>query len=396
MNVKYNSEKSKKTKKIKSFNLLSKPIKRNKSLHKINNSEKENINSINIKNIIEDKKIEKSEINKSDLNLIFYKDLSNDSFVDDFFSSINDTFAIFNSFNNILYLVYANIEKSIVSYDLKHFQKICEIKNAHNKYITNFKHIFESKKKRDIIMSVSAIDNNLKLWNINNWECFLEIKNVNKIGALFSASFLFEKNDIFILTSNYNFFKKKEPIKIFNLKAENIFEIKFEFSIINIDCYYENENDFNKIYIIINAQNKIYSYDYSNKKIYNKYGKNKNSYFSTIVHNNNNINSKLIASNYNGLIEIYDFNSGKELNEIDINFKGLYGICLWNEDILLMACTDNTIKIINLKEKKVINCLHGHNKYVTTLKKIYIPNVGNFLISQGITADEIKLWKSNY
>ena len=63
MNVKYNSEKSKKTKKIKSFNLLSKPIKRNKSLHKINNSEKENINSINIKNIIEDKKIEKSEIN---------------------------------------------------------------------------------------------------------------------------------------------------------------------------------------------------------------------------------------------------------------------------------------------------------------------------------------------
>ena len=56
-------------------------------------------------------------------------------------------------------------------------------------------------------------------------------------------------------------------------------------------------------------------------------------------------------------------------------------------------------KVINSfakKEKKVINCLHGHNKYVTTLKKIYIPNVGNFMISQGITADEIKLWKSNY
>ena len=41
MNVKYNSEKSKKTKKIKSFNILSKPTKRNKSLHKIYNSEKE-------------------------------------------------------------------------------------------------------------------------------------------------------------------------------------------------------------------------------------------------------------------------------------------------------------------------------------------------------------------
>ena len=394
MNVKYNSEKSKKTKKINSFNLLSKPTKRNKSLHKIHNSEKENINSINIKNIKDDKNIEKIQLNKSDLNLVFYKDLSQDSFVDDFFSSINDTFTIFNSFNNILYLVYANIEKSIISYDLKNFQKICEIKNAHNKYITNFKHIFEKKKKRDIIMSVSAIDNNLKLWNINNWECFLEIKNVNKIGALFSASFLLEKNDILILTSNYNFFKKKEPIKIFNLNAENIFEIKFEFSIIHIDCYYEKGNNFSKIYIIINAQNKIYSYDYSNKKIFNKYGKNRSSYFSVIVHNNN-INTKLIASNYNGFIEIYDFYSGQELNEIDINFKGLYGICLWDEDIILTACTDNTIKIINIKEKRIINSLHGHNKYVTTIKKIYIPDIGNCLISQGITSDEIKLWKTS-
>ena len=49
-----------------------------------------------------------------------------------------------------------------------------EIKNCHNKYITNFRHIFDKKEKRDIIMSVSAIDNNLKLWNVNKWDCFLE------------------------------------------------------------------------------------------------------------------------------------------------------------------------------------------------------------------------------
>ena len=281
MNVKYNSEKSKKTKKIKSFNLLAKPKKRNKSLHKIYNSEKENINSINIKDNIEKKENEKFLVKNTDLNLNFYKDLSNESFVDDFFSSINDTFTIFKSINSILYLVFASIEKSIISYDLKNFQKICEIKHAHNKYITNFRHIFDKKEKRDIIMSVSAIDNNLKLWNVNKWDCFLEIKNVNEKGALFSASFLSEKNEIFILTSNYNFFKKKEPIKLFNLNQEKIFEIKIDLSIIYLDCYYEN--DFNNIYIIINAQNKIISYDYSNNKIYNKYGKNKSSYFSIII-----------------------------------------------------------------------------------------------------------------
>ena len=393
MNVKYNSEKSKRIKKIKSFNFLAKPTKRNKSLHKIYNSEKENINSINIKENIEKKEKGKILVKNTDLNLNFYKDLSNESFVDDFFSSINDTFTIFNSINDILYLVFASIEKSIISYDLKNFQKICEVKHAHNKYITNFRHIFDKKEKRDIIMSVSAIDNNLKLWNVNKWDCFLEIKNVNEKGALFSASFLSEKNEIFILTSNYNFFKKKEPIKLFNLNQEKIFEIKIDLSIIYIDCYYEN--DFNNIFIIINAQNKIISYDYPNNRIYNKYGKNKSSYFSIIIHDNKK-ESKLFASNFEGSIEIYGFHSGKLLNEIDINFKGFYGLCLWNENNLLVACCDNTIKIINLEEKKLKKCLYGHGNYVTTLKKIYINNLGECLISQGITSDTIKLWKMDY
>jgi len=392
MNVKYNSEKSKKTKKIKSFNILSKPTKRNKSLHKIYNSEKENINSINIKDKIEKKENEKILVKNSDINLCFYKDLSK-SFVDDFFSSINDTFTIFNSINNILYLIFASIEKSIIAYDLKNFQKICELKNAHNKYITNFRYIFDKNEKKDIIMSVSAIDNNLKLWNVSKWNCFLEIKNVNEKGALFSASFLLESNNIFILTSNYNFFKKKEPIKLFNLKKEKIFEIKIDLSIIYIDCYYEN--DYNDIFIIINGQNKIFSYDYTNKKLYNKYGKNKCSYFSIFVQDNKK-DSKLFASNFDGSIEIYGFHSGQLLNEININFKGFYGLCLWNENNLLVACCDNAIKIINLKEKKLKKCLYGHSNYVTTLKKIYIHNLGECLISQGITSDTIKLWKIDY
>jgi WD40 repeat protein len=392
MNVKYNSEKSKKTKKIKSFNILSKPTKRNKSLHKIYNSEKENINSINIKDNIEKKENEKILVKNSDINLCFYKDLSK-SFVDDFFSSINDTFTIFNSINNILYLIFASIEKSIIAYYLKNFQKICELKNAHNKYITNFRHIFDKNEKKDIIMSVSAIDNNLKLWNVSKWNCFLEIKNANEKGALFSASFLLENNNIFILTSNYNFFKKKEPIKLFNLKQEKIFEIKIDLSIIYIDCYYEN--DYNDIFIIINGQNKIFSYDYTNKKIYNKYGKNKCSYFSIFVQDNKK-DSKLFASNFDGSIEIYEFHSGQQLNEININFKGFYGLCLWNENNLLVACCDNAIKIINLKEKKLKKCLYGHSNYVTTLKKIYIHNLGECLISQGITSDTIKLWKIDY
>ena len=387
MNVKYNSEKPKKAKIIKIFNLSSKPIKRHNSLHKIYSSEKENINIINIKN---DVKEEKNELKNKELDFIFYKDLTNQSFADDFFSSFDNTFIVFTSINNIIYLIYASAEKSIISYDLKNYQKISEIKSAHDKYITNFRHIYDKKNKRDIIMSVSALDNNLKIWNIYNWDCILELKNVNRTGVLYSSSFLYENENIYIITSNSNLLKRKEPIKIFNMSKEKLYEIKLDYSINFIDCYYENI--LNQIYIIICTEKNVVSYDYKNKKIYNKYGKEKGSYYSIIVHKSNN-NIELIASNFNGIIEIYDFNSGIELTEIKINnSKGFFGICLWDKHNLLVASGDNTIKLINLEKRKLEKCLYGHSNYVTTIKKIYITKFGDCLISQGISSDSIKLW----
>ena len=394
MNVKYNSEKPKKTKKIKLFNLSTNITKRHKSLHKYSNTEKENINTINIKYNIEKEK-EKNIIIQKELDFTFFRDLSAESFSDDFFSSYDNTFTVFKSINDIIYLVFACENKSIISYDLKNYQKISEIKNAHNKYITNFRHFFDKKNKRDLVMSVSSMDNNLKIWNIYNWDCILEIKNVNRIGVLYSASFLLENNDIYILTSNSDLLKRKDPIKIFNMKAEKIYEIKIEYSVNFIDCYYENKNIVNNIYIIIGTQHNIISYDYTNNKIYNKYGKIRGSYYSIIIYNNKNDNkiTQLIASNFNEIIEIYDFHTSKQIYEIHIkNSLGLFGICLWDENNLLVACCDTTIKIINLKERKLKKCLYGHNNYVTTIKKVYIPNIGDCLISQGITTDSIKLW----
>ena len=55
---------------------------------------------------------------------------------------IDNTFSVFNSNNNILYLIYATKNKSIICYNLNKFIKINEIKNAHSEYITNFRHIF--------------------------------------------------------------------------------------------------------------------------------------------------------------------------------------------------------------------------------------------------------------
>ena len=51
---------------------------------------------------------------------------------------------MFKSINtfDILYLIYTNENKSILFFDLINNKKIIEIKNAHNKFITNFRYLF--------------------------------------------------------------------------------------------------------------------------------------------------------------------------------------------------------------------------------------------------------------
>ena len=74
-------------------------------------------------------------------------------------SHISNGLCIFTSINDILYLIYSTMTKSIIAYDLNNNQKICEIKNAHEDYITSFRHILDKNKKRDLIISVSFARN---------------------------------------------------------------------------------------------------------------------------------------------------------------------------------------------------------------------------------------------
>ena len=116
----------------------------------------------------------------------YISDLANDSYVN---LGSNNTFTVFKSINEILYLIYSNKNKSIICYDLNQQKKIAEIKKSHNEFITNFRYYYDHIKNRDIIMSISCEDNNLRLWDIKNWECILNIKRAYKDGYLFSACF---------------------------------------------------------------------------------------------------------------------------------------------------------------------------------------------------------------
>ena len=160
------------------------------------------------------------------------------------------------------------------------------------KYITNFRYYLDSINKRDLILSISGEDNNLKLWNIN-FECLLNIKNINKMGYLISSTFLNHNNDIYLITSNCNWITKPD--------------------FIIIDIYYDIELSTN--YIITGNRGYIQSYDFNNNNIYHKYEDNDiindiQSHCSLIINDKEEI-IKLIESCYDGNIRIWNFHLGE-------------------------------------------------------------------------------------
>ena len=182
----------------------------NKQPIKEEKEEKENKKIVNL-----------NEQNEMNLNIHFLKDIIIDSIHCS--SWIYNTFCIFKDINNILFLVYANYNNSIISYNLIDEKKVNEIKRAHKSSITNFRFYLDKNNNRDLLISISGDDLNIKLWNFNNFECLLNLRNKYSCGWIYS-SFIFNiENNIVIITSNCNYEGNKVgPIKLFDLSGKNI------------------------------------------------------------------------------------------------------------------------------------------------------------------------------
>ena len=203
-----------------------------------------------------------TNINPNINEIKFLRDIDNDSYA---LFGLNNSLCIFKAINNILHLIYTNINNSIISYNLIQNTKINEIKNAHDEDITNFRHYLDKNNKIDLILSLSSVDNNIKVWNTNNWLCIVNIQNINNDGILKSSCFLFNNNQIYIITSNSNSnnYANLEPIKIFDLNGNKIKELNnSNDDTIFIDTYYDNN------YIITGNNGYIKSYNYNDNNIY--------------------------------------------------------------------------------------------------------------------------------
>ena len=321
----------------------------------------------------------------SPLKVQYLDDITKDSFS---YFYLDNTFTVFNSVDNILYLIYASKNRSIIAYNLIENKRIIEIKNAHNELIVNFRYYFDKPNKTDLVISISY-DNNIKLWNINRWECLCDFKDINKNGYLLSACFLNDKNNYYIITSNYS--DNSELLKVFDIKGEKIKDISYSGDDTSfIDTYYDDK--IKKHYIITGNIGYVKSYNYDDNILYRIYGDNDMEDHCCIIINSTKEIIKMIESSGDGTIRIWNFHSGELLRQINVAKKRLFGMCFWNEEYLFVGCEDKTIKLIELKSGDVINNLIGKNKAVLTIKKLVHPKYGKCLLSQGYKDNQIKLW----
>ena len=350
------------------------------------------------------KNINKSNIKKDNSNpnkeILFtsnpkYLSFFTNIITDCYYNYFDNTFCIFNSINKILCLIYLiknDKINSIVCFNILENKKMIEIRKAHSELITNLRHYLDELNKRDLMISISSKNNNIKLWNINTFECILNLENINKKGLLFSACFFKEENKIYLISGNY-LYGDPEQIKVYDINNSNkIKEISdSKENVVFIDTYYDKKDGIN--YIVSANKGNIKSYNYKENKPYHIYDNKDNRNHNSLIVTENEGIIKLNESSATGRIRIWNFHTGNIIATIMIYRYGeIYGLCIWNSEFLVAGCSDKKIKIVNFNRKRIYNELSGHNNDVLTVKKIIHPKYGECLISN---SDEIKLWKIN-
>ena len=322
-------------------------------------------------------------------NLKELTNITKDSYSDDV---SDNTFTVFKSIHDYIFLIYSTKHKSIICFNILEEKKIIEIKNAHKEFITNFRHYIDQKNKRDLVLTISCSDRNIKIWDSLHWDCILDLKHLYHEGFIYSSAFLEYCDNIYIVTTNYNYYNSPGFVEIYDLNKNLLKKLNNSNENTSyIDTYNERINS-KYHYIITGNSNRVVAYIYETNTIFKQYKDNyNNNHLSIILHQCDDC-LKLIESCYDGNIRIWNFYTGALIIKIQIGNNWLYGVCVWNDSFLFVGCSDKTIKLMELKEGFIAKNMKGHNNSVLTLKKLDHPKYGNCLISQGYNEDQIKIW----
>ena len=302
----------------------------------------------------------------------------------------DNNFAVFESLNGEILLVYGIMYYTIHIYDIEKDCIVKIIKDAHKAQITNFRHIRDNIFKKDLLLTVADSIKNIKVWSIQTGTCILNIEKVYNDGFIFSACFLLDEiNKMnYVISINYDF----EPLKIYDFEGNMIRNINnYDDKSYIVDSYFHP--NLKKYFIIVGNEHYIKSYNFHDSTLFKKYYDNSiilHMYFTFLYKDQKLF---LIEADMEGFVRIWNFDNALLIKKILVREKlKLRGICLWNENYLIVGASDKYIKIIDLINNRIENL--KCTELLCTIKKISSKNLGECLLAQGRSnSGVIKLYK---
>ena len=296
------------------------------------------------------------------------------------YCSATQMFCAFKSLKGDSLSAWVTKDNTIELYDLEKDALIKSVKDAHTKDIHSCRHFIDIKNNQDLLITCSY-DKSIRVWDIEKLEKpLIDIQNAHSNGFIFTSCILSHEK----MPENYIISgADDESIKIFDFTGKFLDKnVKVSDYVNLLDVYYYKRE---KKFCIINANSHdIRIYNFDDLKIYKTYiEKNSSSHAHVIIYEDEKEDKvHLIDSDMKGFIHIWDFDTEECLKTIFLQTI-INGICFWNEQYIACTGRDKKIKIVDIKEAKIVRLIAGHEKETISVQKVNIPKYGDCLVSHG-------------
>lgn len=334
-------------------------------------------------------RIKKNNFITNPLKMKFRKDIS-DKLQKNY--TIDSVFCAFTTYDGISYVAWGSPSYTLDIYDLMQ-NKIIKSIAGFNSHIHITRHFFDKISKKDYLLT-TTLSKSCKIFDCKDFSNILTLKDCHNSTYMYSGLIIFDNlspKDPFIVTSAPN-----EDLKVWNFdkKVVNTINTKKDYTYF-LNVWYDDRNNENKIFII-NANGKdVKIYNYRTGELYKTFLTSEPG-TSSIWHMSacmKIIEEKphLFESDGNGNFNIWDIDTGLVKKKTSIKNCCLRGICIWNDEYVIVAASDKCVKVINYNTGIVEGQIEGHVNVVCTVTKILHPVLGESILTGGIDG-KIKLY----
>ena len=302
----------------------------------------------------------------------------------------DNQFVIFESINKYSYvLVAATKNFSLAVYDILDYFTLISSKKMFNDYVSSIKHYpYRSKNKNTDYILTTSWDSSIKLWEYYEIETKTNLKrtlavvvNITEFMThVFSACLVVNKSLLYVV-----YFNEKDNIIVKDMKNSHVKFLGIKSTVrkyTQLQCVQEAKTKKN---YIIAASNCLQVFDFSeeNKKSLVKTvgEKGRKSKVVSLEIQQENDKIKIFEIDTQGVLRVWDFSTEQLIFSIETS-SSVVSMCLWNSSYIILAgYNDSTLKIVSLKEEKIITEIEDEKTNINTIRKLLIPTMGEYLVS---------------